>query len=149
MTKDWKELLRLFNEIGVEYCVVGSVALSWHGFPRYTGDMDLLVAPTEANAQRVLAALEQFGMTSLGLSESDFTNPDLVVQLGYPPCRIDLLTFVSGVSTEEVLAEAIVATMDGEPTRVICRDHLLINKLATGRSQDLADAERLRCGDNA
>jgi hypothetical protein len=66
MTKDWKELLRLFNEIGVEYCVVSSVALSWHGFPRYTGDMDLLVAPTEANVQRVLAALEQFGMTSLG-----------------------------------------------------------------------------------
>ncbi len=146
MSKDWKELLQSFNEHGVEYCIVGSVALAWHGFPRYTGDMDVLVAPTATNAQRVLKALDQFGMSSLALAAEDFVTPDRVIQLDYPPSRIDLLTFVSGVPVETVLARAVDAVFEGQPTRVICREHLLLNKRATGRMQDLADAERLEGG---
>jgi hypothetical protein len=101
---DFRELLALFNAHHVEYMVVGGYALAFHGAPRFTGDLDLLVKPDTANAQRILAALEAFGFASVGLTPSDFEHPDQVLQLWAPPVRIDLITSITGVSWDEAFA---------------------------------------------
>ena len=80
--RDYKELLELFNAHNVEYIIVGGYALAFHGAPRFTGDMDLFVKPDAENAQRILAALAEFGMGSLDLSQNDFTSLDNVIQIG-------------------------------------------------------------------
>src|SRR3989339_809438 len=101
LPNDFKELLELFNKHRVEYLIVGGYALAFHGAPRLTGDIDLFVRPTSENAEWILAALDEFGFGSLNLSKDDFTTPGMVVQLGVPPVRIDIITRVSGVSWEK------------------------------------------------
>jgi len=98
---DFKDLLVLFNTHHVEYMIVGGYALAFHGAPRYTGDIDLYVNPDQDNAQRIMAALEEFGFGSVGLAATDFDHPNQVIQLGVPPVRIDIITSVSGFSWEE------------------------------------------------
>jgi hypothetical protein len=93
---DFKELLELFNARNVEYLIVGAYALAFHGAPRMTGELDILVLPTRKNAVNILAALSQFGFGTVGLRAEDFLDPDRVVQLGVPPVRIDLLTSLTG-----------------------------------------------------
>jgi hypothetical protein len=90
--QDFKRLLELFNVHEVEYIIVGAYALAFHGAPRYTGDMDIWIRPDHQNAKRIFAAIDEFGFGSVGLKESDFVNPEKVVQLGVPPVRIDILT---------------------------------------------------------
>ena len=85
---DFREFIGFLDARGVDYAVVGGYALAFHGHPRFTGDLDVLVRPTEANAQAVLAALRDFGFGELKLSVRDFTTPNMVVQLGRPPLRI-------------------------------------------------------------
>src|SRR5271157_4389017 len=97
LNKDLREFLGLLNSNGVEYLVVGAFAVAFHGFPRYTADLDLLVRPTAGNADRILRALSEFGFGSLGIRAADFCKPGMVVQLGVQPNRIDLLTAISGV----------------------------------------------------
>ena len=97
---DFRELFVLLNEQNVEYLIVGGYALAFHGTPRYTGDLDILVRPDPANAQRILKALALFGFGLLGLAVADFENPEQVIQLGEPPVRIDLITSITGVSWE-------------------------------------------------
>lgn len=140
---DWKELLELFNAHRVEYMVVGAHALAHHGAPRMTGDIDLLVRPTTENAQRVLDALKAFGFGSLNLCVDDFARADRVVQLGFPPARIDMMTTLSGVTWEEAEAGSAAALCVGVPARFLGRAELIRNKRACGRAQDLADIERL------
>ena len=140
---DFRDLLKLFNDHRVRYVVVGGYAVGHYGAPRYTGDIDLFVAPTEDNATRILAALEQFGFGSLALEAKDFSNPGRVVQLGYPPCRVDILTSIEGVSFEEASANPSAGDYGGVPIRFIGRDMLIRNKRSTGRAKDLADAESL------
>ena len=101
---DFKDLLELFNAHKVEYLIVGGYALAFHGAPRYTGDIDILVWPKTANAKRILNALDKFGFGSVGLTKDDFQNPDKVVQLGVPPVRIDIMTSITGVSLEDAFA---------------------------------------------
>ena len=101
---DFKELLASFNEHDVEYVIVGGYAVAFHGAPRYTGDIDLLVNPAPDNAGRIIAALTAFGFGSAGLSASDFAKPDAIIQLGVPPVRIDIITSASGVTWDEVAA---------------------------------------------
>ena len=101
-SNDFKELFELFNKHNVEYVIVGGYALAYHGAPRYTGDIDILINPTEDNAERVLEALGEFGFGALGLSVKDFTQPGQILQLGYPPSRIDILTSISGVDWNEI-----------------------------------------------
>ena len=101
MKTDFKELLELFNPHGVEYLIVGAYALAHHGVPRYTGDLNILVRPTNDNASRVMDSLQQFGFGEIGLKHEDFTKANAVVQLGAPPIRIDVITSISGVSWDE------------------------------------------------
>ncbi len=88
---DFKELLELFNSHKVEYLVTGAYALAFHGAPRYTGDIDLFVNPQPVNAERIIAALHEFGFGSLGLKPDDFTEPGQIIQLGIPPARVDII----------------------------------------------------------
>jgi hypothetical protein len=132
------------NSHEVEYLVVGAFAVAFHGFPRYTAALDLLVRPTEENANRVLLALSEFGFGQMGIQAADLRSPGMVVQLGAKPNRIDLLTAISGVSFEEAWAARNEAELDGIATHFIGRAALLRNKEQTGRARDLGDAEELR-----
>ena len=141
--QDFKELLTLFNAHEVEYVVIGAHALAFHGVPRYTGDMDIYVRDDGNNARRIMAALEDFGFGSMDLTEDDFLGPDKVVQLGYPPVRIDLLTSISGVAWEEVATHRVAGEYGGITIYFIGREQLIANKRACGRTKDLADIEAL------
>ena len=102
--QDFKELLELFNAHKVEYLIVGGYALAFHGAPRFTGDIDLLVQSDSENAARILEALKEYGFGSLKLSEVDFTSPNNVVQLGVPPVRVDIMTSLTAVDWEQARA---------------------------------------------
>ncbi len=124
--------------------IVGALAVSWHGFPRYSADVDFLIRPSSANAERVLEAVRNFGMGGLGLSAADFSVPGNVVQLGVEPNRIDLMTSITGVSFEDAWESRVSGTLEGIPVQFIGRRALLRNKEATGRPKDRIDAEELR-----
>lgn len=140
---DLREFIELLNSRKVEYLVVGGHAVAFHGYPRFTGDIDLFVRPTPDNAERVLAALVAFGFGNVGLDVASLTQPDKVIQLGRPPNRIDLLTSISGVSFEQAWKERVAASLDGIPVHFIGKDSLLTNKRASGRVKDLADVDVL------
>ena len=140
---DFKELLELFNKHEVEYLVVGGYALAFHGAPRFTGDIDLLVRPVRENAERILAALNEFGFGSLDLSEDDFTMPGKVIQLGVPPIRIDIITSISGVSWEKADIGKVPGQYGQMSVCFISREDFIANKRATGRKKDAADIEAL------
>jgi len=143
LPKDWRAFIESLNSSGVEYLVVGAVALAHHGFPRYTGDLDILVNTSPENARRVETALQNFGFGDLGLKATDFIDSYQVVQLGLPPNRIDLLTSITGVSFEEAWAERIETVLEGMRVNFIGRQALIQNKKATRRPQDLADLAAL------
>jgi hypothetical protein len=140
---DFRELLALFSAHHVEYLIIGGYALAFHGAPRFTGDLDILVKPDAANAQRILTALQAFGFAATGLTQSDFETPEQVVQLGVPPVRIDLITSLTGVSWDEAWAGRTAGTYGDVPVYYIGREQFITNKRATGRTRDLADLEML------
>ncbi|MCF7954496.1 MAG: nucleotidyltransferase family protein [Phycisphaerae bacterium] len=141
--KDFKELLELLNSHKVEYLIVGGYALAYYGHPRFTGDMDILVKAEPENARRIILALGDFGFGSLDLSEDDLIYPGNVIQLGYPPVRIDLLTSISGVAWEEANGNKIQEEYGGVATFIIGKKEFIKNKKALGRNKDLADIESL------
>jgi hypothetical protein len=136
-------LLALFNVHSVEYLVVGGYALAFHGAPRFTGDIDLLIKADNATAKRVLAALNAFGFSSAGLSETDFLSPRNVIQLGVPPIRIDILMSLSGVEWEKAWTDKVAGDYGGVAVFFIGKSDLIANKKAIGRKKDLADIEAL------
>ena len=144
LSKDLREFVELLNSKRVEYLVVGAFAVSYHGFPRYTADLDLLVRPESENATRFLAALAEFGFGSLGIAIEDITRADRVLQLGVKPNRIDIVTSISGVSFDEAWASRSEGMLDEVPVQFIGKDALIRNKQATGRAKDLGDAEELK-----
>jgi len=105
LSKDLREFVELLNSNGVEYLVVGGFAVSYHGFARYTGDIDFLVRPSEENSRRVLAALAQFGFGSAGIQAEDIRSPDKVLQLGVPHSRIDILSRPAALMTRGKAAQ--------------------------------------------
>lgn len=143
MSPDFKDLLSAFNAHGVEFLVVGAHALAAHGHVRATGDLDVWVRPDPANARRVLKALAAFGAPVQDLSEDDLARPGLVFQIGVAPLRIDVLTAIDGVQFDEAWTDRFIATFAGENVSVLSAAHLIRNKRAVGRAQDLADLEWL------
>lgn len=141
--KDFKELLELFNTHKVEYLIVGGYALAFHGAPRFTGDIDLLVKADSGNAKRILSALEEFGFGSLQLSEVDFIAPNNVVQLGVPPVRVDIMTSLTAVDWEKAQADKVQGDYGNTPVYFISKADFITNKRALGRKKDLADLESL------
>jgi len=142
-SSDFEDLLACLNALSVKSIVVGGHALAFHGHPRFTKDLDVLIEPTEANAARLIAALGTFGFGDVGLSASDFSSPGKIVQLGFPPNRIDLLTCIDGVSFEDAWAGRASGLFGKEPVMYLGRAEFLKNKQAAGRPQDLADIDAL------
>jgi len=141
--KDFRDLLELLNAHKVEYLIVGAYALAFHGAPRYTGDMDIYVKPNSTNAQRIMAALKDFGFGSVELSATDFEAEDKVVQLGFPPVRVDIVTSITGVSWEEAASGRIEGKYGDVLVYYIGRKEFISNKRRLGRKKDLADLEAL------
>lgn len=142
LNQDFKEFAELLNAHGVEYLVVGGYALAAHGHPRYTGDIDFWVRLHQDNIERLLAALQAFGFASLGLQVQDFDH-DTVLQLGQPPCRIDILTGIDGVDFEVCFERRESAVLGGVPLNVIGLNDFITNKKASGRLKDLVDLQVL------
>jgi hypothetical protein len=140
---DFKEVLELFNAHKVEFMIVGGYALAYHGAPRYTGDIDILVKPDSINATRILRALDAFGFQSTGLTTADFDKPEKVVQLGFPPVRIDILTSLTGVTWKEALSGRESGKFGDVSIHYIGRKQFIANKRAINRKKDLADIEAL------
>jgi hypothetical protein len=141
--QDFKDLFVLFNEQKVEYLIVGAYALAFHGAPRYTGSIDLLVNPDASNAQRIITALDKFGFGSAGLEASDFESPNKVIQLGVPPVRVDMITSITGISWEEAFSGRVEGKYGDVLVHYIGREAFILNKRALGRKKDLADLEAL------
>lgn len=141
--KDFSEFVALLARHDVRYMIVGGYALAAHGLPRATGDLDAWIWTDSANADRLLAALEEFGFGGIGIEHEDLTSPDCVVQLGYPPYRIDLLTRISGVGFESAWERRVDVVLGGVVVPFIGREDLIANKRASGRPQDVADVLRL------
>ena len=143
LNRDFKEFIQSLNDNQVRYLVVGGYAVAFHGHPRYTKDIDIWVEMEPENAARLIKALDQFGFGSLGLQAADFLVPDQVVQLGYPPSRIDLLCTIAGVAFAACYEAKVTVVFDEVPVNFIDLDNLRKNKAAAGRHQDLADLENL------
>jgi hypothetical protein len=141
--KDFKELFELFNGHRVEYIIVGSYALAFHGAPRFTGDIDVFVHSSFENSQRILSDLADFGFGSLNLTIDDFQKPDSIVQLGCPPIRIDIMTSITGVTWEEANKGKQPCLYDNTPVFFLGKKQYLANKRLVGRKKDLADIEAL------
>lgn len=140
---DLRELLGCLTAHHVEFMVVGGHAVAFHGYPRYTEDLDLFVRADPENATRIMAALEDFGFGQIGLSADDFVADDRVIQLGRAPNRVDLLTRLWGVEFDEAWKHRVQGALDELPVSMIARADLIRNKRATARPQDLADAAAL------
>ena len=143
LSADLREFIELLNSRGVEYVIVGAHSLAFHGRPRYTGDLDVLVRPSLENATKIVALLRDFGFGATDFSESDFIAPEQMIQLGRVPNRIDLLTGISGVEIEDAFRSRISTEMEGLPVFVLSKELLIRNKRAVGRPQDIADIEAL------
>ena len=144
LSPDFKDFFASLNKARVRYLVVGGYAVALHGHPRYTKDINIWVGLDEENARRLVQAIEDFGFGSLGLAADDFLVPDRIVQLGYPPSRIDLLTTLPGVAFEACFPSAVEVTIDGLTVTFIDLENLRTNKRASGRHQDLADLDNLQ-----
>lgn len=142
---EFRDLLVELADAGADFAVVGGHAVAFHGHPRATKDLDILVRATPENAQRVYSALAAFGapLQTFEVKEEDFATYDGVLQLGVPPRRIDILNRVAGVSFDDVVREGASFVLDGRSVPVIGLSALIANKRAAGRAQDLADVEAL------
>ena len=140
---DFKDFLQLLNENQVEYLLVGGYAVGYYGYPRATGDLDIRVDTNLANAARVVTALQAFGFGSTAPSPEMFSQPDLVIRMGNPPLRIELLTGISGVDFRNCWSAREIPVLDGISVNIINLDNLKRNKKASGRLKDLNDLENL------
>jgi len=142
--QDFKEFITLLHAHKVQYVIVGGYAFAIHVEPRFTKDLDVFVKPDRKNAHKLLRVLKQFGFESIDLNSDDFIEEDQVIQLGYPPLRIDILTGISGVEFDEAWKNRVEGEYDGQNAYFIGKNDLRKNKLATGRASDLQDAEKLK-----
>lgn len=138
---DLKEFLSLLASNRVEYLLIGGYAVGFYGYPRPTGDMDIWIAVSPQNAQRVVSALAEFGFTA---STDKFLETNSVVRMGVPPFRLEILTTIDGVDFPECYAERKIVVIDEVEVSIINLNHLRINKKASGRLKDLNDIEHLR-----
>jgi predicted nucleotidyltransferase len=143
LNPDFKEFIQSLNDNQVRYLVVGGYAVALHGHPRYTKDIDIWIEMEADNAKKVIQALVQFGFGSLDIKSEDFLVPDEIIQLGYSPSRIDLITTLPGVEFPACYNTRVEVDMDGTVVNFIDLENLKKNKRASGRAQDLADLENL------
>ena len=146
---DFRDLFAEFNGAGAEYLVVGALALAAHGHVRATKDLDVWVRPSSENAECVYRALAAFGAPLRELSVEDLAAPGLIFQIGVPPIRVDIITAIDGVDFGDAWLEKLSSHYADQPVHVLSRRHLIQNKKASGRLQDLADVEALEADSDA
>ncbi len=144
LNPDFKEFIELLNSNKVEYIVVGGYAVGFHGHPRYTGDIDFWIAISKENALKVIKVLNEFGFGHLSIHMEDLMNDDLIIQLGYEPNRIDILTSITGLNFRDCYEQRIIANFDEFFVNFIDIRNLRKNKASTGRAKDLGDLENLK-----
>jgi hypothetical protein len=144
LSPDFKEFIQLLNAHDVQYLVVGGYAVALHGYPRNTKDIDIWLWLDATNAEKLLQTLDEFGFGSLGLTIDDFLVPDQIIQLGYPPARIDLLTTLPGVDFADCYESRLEIQVDNVTVNFIDLENLKRNKRASGRPQDIADLANLK-----
>ncbi len=140
---DFRDLFAAFNAAQVRYLLVGGYALAFHGRPRFTKDLDVWVEPQAENAARAYSALKTFGAPLNELRAGDLERPGLIFQIGVAPNRIDVLTAIDGVAFRDAWPDRQETRYSDQDVPVISRHHLILNKRATGRPQDLLDADEL------
>lgn len=143
MNQDFVDLLRAFVDADVRFLVVGAYALAIHGRPRGTGDLDVWVEATPGNAARVMAALAAFGAPLADISEKDFSHPGVTYQMGVDPCRIDVLTDLTGLTFAGAWPDRMRHQFGDVDVDYIGRESFIRNKRATGRPKDIADIDAL------
>jgi hypothetical protein len=141
--KDYEEFLESLNKHDVHYCIVGAFALAFHVRPRYTKDIDILIDPTTDNAKRLLIALDEFGFGSLNLTVEDFSTQGNIIQLGYEPVRIDIITSIKGLDFNDIWKSRIQGPYGRETVNFIDRQNLIRSKKLSNRDQDKADLKLL------
>lgn len=141
--KDYQEFLRLLNKHKVKYCVIGSYALAFYGYPRYTKDIDILIERSNSNARKLVKVLDEFGFLSTGLKVEDFTQPEMIIQLGYEPVRIDIITSIKGFNFERLWANREVGKYGEVKVNFVSLNDLKRLKKRFGRLIDKADLEIL------
>jgi len=139
MNSDFAEMLPALSAAGVDFIIVGAHALAAHGSPRATGDLDIWVRPSHANAERTLQALAAFGAPLFDLSVDDLTRTDTVFQMGVPPSRIDILAGITGVSFDEAWPRRLLVTVEGLAVPVLSKQDFVTNKRLVDRPKDRAD----------
>ncbi len=144
--KDYEELLKLLNKHKAKYCITGAFAVAFYALPRYTKDIDILVEPSFENGEKIIEALKDFGFSSLDLSPNDFSEEKQIIQLGYEPVRIDLLTSIDGVSFKEVWKRKRSGKYGRTTVNFIGKLELIKNKRSSNRLQDKADIKLLAKG---
>lgn len=141
--QDFIDFIELLNEQQVKYMVVGAFALSFHGRPRNTGDLDIWIKPDAENAGKMVKVIEEFGFGQLGLNDEDFLRENYVTQLGYPPLRIDILNAISGINFDDAFHTRLETEIDGLQISFISAEDLIRNKRCVGRPKDLGDIDAL------
>lgn len=143
LARDFDEFFGSLIAHSVDFLVVGAYALAYHGAPRYTGDIDVYVRPSEDNASHLLAALASFGFPIGDVRPADLTNPDRILQMGVEPVQIHVMSAISGVSWDDAWAGRQVGRCGSHDLPFIGRREFVRNKRASGRLKDLADIEAL------
>jgi hypothetical protein len=143
-SRDFKELLSVLAKHEVRYLIIGGYAVMKYTEPRWTKDLDLLVAIDPENARAVFAALKEFGAPLAGLTAEDFTDADSFYQMGRPPLRVDVMMSIPGVSFEEAWERKEAVQIAETPAFFISRGDLILAKQASARPQDLMDLENLK-----
>ena len=143
MNADYIDMLKCLNKAGVDYILVGGWAVNMYGYIRATVDLDIWILADAENARKVYAALVEFGAPVAEMKPDDFAEYGMIFQIGVAPCRVDIISKISGVSYADAVNRAVPKTIDGVPVRIISLDDLIANKKASGRTKDIADVEVL------
>ena len=144
LAPDFDEFCALLNAREVEYVIIGAHALAFHGAPRFTGDLDVLVKPTEENGRRLLAAIADFGFPTTPLTPLDIVAGRKVLEMGVAPVQIHVMSAIDGVTWDEVWRDRESGAFGTRTVAFIGRETFLRNKRAAGRPKDLADIDALR-----
>lgn len=128
----FRDLLLALADTAAEFVIVGRHAVAFHGHPRATKDLDVLVRANRQNAERVYRALAAFGapLSQFEVGEADFVTYDGVLQMGVPPLRIDILNRADGITFDDAIADGAGFELEGRKIPVIGRPALLKNKKA-------------------
>jgi len=143
MNADYIDMLKCLNKAGVDYILVGGWAVNMYGYIRATVDLDIWILADSENAKKVYVAVAEFGAPVAEMKSEEFAEYGMIFQIGVAPCRVDIISKISGVSYADAVTRAVPKTIDGIPVRIISLDDLIANKKASGRAKDLADVEVL------